>query len=374
MKKLLVLMVGLILIAGPAAAKNAQQHQLFMVEDSQGLFSDMSGKALFGVAQPGTTWIGYTPSGSGHWKVGAPGYWDFDDRGTVGCPTENGYDEYIKNGAYAQGWTSEDVLAQKGLWWHAEDYTGALLACSANPIGGNYSAWCGKYAADPGECFNGAPGYGHNWGQWLCKTVTLNDVAPALGYTFNSDTEPGFDYCYVIIDKTYPDSCGYVDTSADTLRCYDGPWGTTTETIDLTNWAADPDMCDLIPNDYDYTSDDVKICFVVVSDAGWDDEDGSYDTCDGAMNVDNISVVVDTGTVYTDFETGTLEGWTKCGGWSPGDYVAIRDQYSFLNNAPCGFQTCDMAQCTLTFYNPDVPESRDAYNVIINFFDKHLGK
>lgn len=26
------------------------------------------------------------------------------------------------------------------------------------------------------------------------------------------------------------------------------------------------------------------------------------------------------------------------------------------------------------FYNPDVPESRDAYNVMINFFDKHLSK
>ena len=26
------------------------------------------------------------------------------------------------------------------------------------------------------------------------------------------------------------------------------------------------------------------------------------------------------------------------------------------------------------FYNPDVPESRDCFNVIINFFDRHLGK
>jgi acetyl esterase/lipase len=25
------------------------------------------------------------------------------------------------------------------------------------------------------------------------------------------------------------------------------------------------------------------------------------------------------------------------------------------------------------FYNPDVPESRDAYNVIVKFFDRHLG-
>jgi monoterpene epsilon-lactone hydrolase len=26
------------------------------------------------------------------------------------------------------------------------------------------------------------------------------------------------------------------------------------------------------------------------------------------------------------------------------------------------------------FYNPDVPESRDCYDVIVKFFDRHLAK
>ena len=26
------------------------------------------------------------------------------------------------------------------------------------------------------------------------------------------------------------------------------------------------------------------------------------------------------------------------------------------------------------FYNPDVPESRDCYEVMVKFFDRHLGK
>jgi acetyl esterase/lipase len=26
------------------------------------------------------------------------------------------------------------------------------------------------------------------------------------------------------------------------------------------------------------------------------------------------------------------------------------------------------------FYNPDVPESQDCYNVIVNFFNRHLGR
>jgi hypothetical protein len=59
---------------------------------------------LFGGAQAGTTWIGWTSSGSGPWKVGSPGVWDFDDGGTDACPFEDGYSEYLKNGAYAQGW------------------------------------------------------------------------------------------------------------------------------------------------------------------------------------------------------------------------------------------------------------------------------
>jgi hypothetical protein len=100
----------------------------------------------------------------------------------------------------------------------------------------------------------------------------------------------------------------------------------------------------------------VKICFVVVSDGTWDDEDGSYSTCDGAFTVDNIHINSrrSSNYVHTDFETGTLEGWEVCGGSSPGDYVAIRDRGCFVNNLPCGFDCCDMEGCVLTFYNPDI--------------------
>jgi hypothetical protein len=307
-----------------------------------------------GVAQAGTTWIGYTPSGSGLWKIGAPGYWDFDDRGGRGCPIEDGVQEYIKNGSYAQGWTSEDVLAQKGLWWHAEDYAGVDLACSVNPITGSYSAWCGKYTAIPGECFSAAPGYGHDWSQWLCRTVTLDSATPSLAYDFNGDTQPGFDYCYVIIDEAYSDSCGWVDDSADTLRCYDGCNPSGSESINLSCWDDGSD-CDILAFDSDYSGDSVKVCFVVVTDGTWDDEDGMYDTCDGAFTVDNIVIDVTPssgGTITTDFETGTLEGWTACGGWSSGDYVAVRDVNSFINNSACEFGYCDMTGCVLTFYNP----------------------
>jgi hypothetical protein len=179
-------------------------------------------------------------------------------------------------------------------------------------------------------------------------------------YTFNSDTEPGFDYGYVFIDGEFPDSCGWIGDNGDTLRCYDGPHGTTTEDIDLTAWDDGSD-CDDILGDADYSGDSVKVCFGVVSDGGWDDEDGTYDTCDGAMAVDDI--FIDTShssgdSVTTDFElpdtTIAQTGWETCGGFSPGDKIAIRHRSSFLNHDVCQFDNCDMEGCVLAFFDPNI--------------------
>jgi hypothetical protein len=177
-----------------------------------------------------------------------------------------------------------------------------------------------------------------------------------LKYKYNSDSEPGFDYGYVFIDAEFPDSCGWIGDLGDTIRCYGGPNGTTLEDIDLSNLCADPDLCDDMPT-CDYSGDSVKICFVVISDGGWDDEDGGYATVDGALNIDDI--YIDTApssgdSVVTDFETGTLEGWEMCAGFSPGDYTAIRHRTSFINNDVCGFDNCDMEECVLTFWNPGI--------------------
>ncbi len=348
MKKLLFLMVGLCIIAGPVTAKVGHEHQVMMIEDSQGLFGDISNKGLFGVAQAGTTWIGWSPTGAGPYSIGAPGYWDFDDRGTLPCPVDDFTETspvYIKNGAYAQYWTSEDVFAQTGIYWHADDFTSVP---GAGPITGTYSAWCGVITGPGIQCFTDAPGYGHNWNQWLCKSLTLS-AAPGLSYNYRNDTEPGFDYTYLFIDSEFPDSCGWVGDNADTLRCYDGT-SSGAEAIDLAAWA-DGSECDETPFAADYSNDSVKVCFMVLSDGGWDDQDGSYNTADGAFVVDDI--VLDGNT--TDFETGTLEGWETCGGWSPGDWAAVRDRSDFINNDPCGFDNCTMSGCVLAFYNSLIP-------------------
>jgi hypothetical protein len=310
-----------------------------------------------------TTWIGAIPP-YGPRDVGAGGVWDFDCAGgEVPCPVEDGYQEYLRNHypqgplpymPQSQGWTSEDLLAQKGVYWHAEDFAEPEFACSGLPLKGTHSAWCGVVASEPGQCFSSAPGYGHNWNQWLCRTVTLPRSGPELSYSFSCDLEEDFDYAYVIIDEELPETCGEVGESADTLAVYTGKRSAYERIIlggpfvrETRFWSRRPFV--------DYRGATVKICFVVATDCCHDDEDGSYDSCDGAFAVDHVwfneRMKLPTG---YGFDSGTLEGWFACGGGTPGDYVAVRDRGSFVNNLPCGFDCCDLEGCVLTFYNPDI--------------------
>lgn len=352
-------LLSLCLLGVSVEARDGRRPDLKRMVEGGNHRGDLPATDLFWISQAGTTWIGWVPGAydpvTNPHSIGEGGLWDFDDRGVLPCPIEDGYHEYLKNGAYAQGWTSEDVLAQKGLYWHAEDFGHPDFSCQGNAaLGGTYSAWCGVVTPDPSSCFTSAPGYGHYWSQWLCRTVSN---PTGLSYTFKSDTESGFDYAYVIIDKDMPDSCGAVREEADTLRCYTDVNGPTTETIDLTNLpGGDPDFCaEEGSTNSDYSGETAKICFVVVSDGYWDDEDGKYATCDGAFTVDDVIITTTGGADTTTFETGTLEGWTKCGGFSPGDFVAIRDRSSIMNNDVCGFDGCDMTGCILTYFNPNIP-------------------
>jgi hypothetical protein len=350
---LLALLSLLLTSTGLLAGDRPSREKLLRLQAAGGSEPELR-RDRFASAEVETTWFGADPTGT---SVVGGGVWDFDNRGTLSCPDDDEPGVYIKNGAFAQGWTSEDVHAQKGLYWHAESFTDAAFECSANPIGGAYSAWCGQVVAPPPMCFVTAPGYGHNWNQWLSRTVTLDPVTPTLTYKINFFTESSADYAYVIIDAQFPDSCGWVGELADTLRCYSGESGTIVEEIDLSDLCEDPAICDDVIT-CDYSGDSVKICFVFVSDDIFDDQDGELDTCDGAMTVDDVSIDVapsSGGTIATDFEDGTLDGWRACGGWSPGDFAAIRDRSSFVDNDPDVFQGCGMEGCVLTLFDPQTP-------------------
>jgi hypothetical protein len=280
----------------------------------------------FGVAQSGTTWFGANATGT---DVVAGGVWDFDNRGTLTCPND-----YIKNGAFSQGWEVGPTFPQD-VHWHAEGFTDPQLSCSSGPLGGSYSAWCGVIDADVSQCFQyaDAPGYGGMWDQFLCRAFDMPSSGLQISYRYDIDVEWSFDYAYVTIDSLNPDDCGGPD--GETLVEYTGTVGGY-ET--------------LYPSGA-YAGRRVRICFGVVTDGAWDDQDGLYPTCDGAFILDNITVSTDSGSDYTDFESGDLEGWTPCVGGV--DFTAIRGTDSFINHDPCQFDNCEMEGCVLTFFNPE---------------------
>lgn len=370
-KLALILVLALVALASSLEAKKKQSrlHPRVVVESTHPDQSDLNsaGRSLFGLAAAGTTWFGADPTGT---SVVVGGVWDFDNRGTIVCSSDpNDTTVYLKNGAFAQGWTSEDVWAQKGVYFHAEDFTDPGFACSRGTVNGDYSAWCGRVSPDPAECFLDPPGYGHLWNQWLSRILTLADSNNTLTYTYRNDTEPGYDYTVVVIDTLVStQECGYLfgedfasslpDESPDTLRCYNGnltPVSDATEVIDLSDPSGWCDNKLAVPGLYD--GKEVRISFVVLSDGEWDDVDGGYATCDGAFAVDDIVVSTAAGPDTTDFETGTLEDWIACPGASKGlgDFAAVRDITSFGNRDPCCFDNTDISGCVLTFFDPDIP-------------------
>ena len=67
--------------------------------------------------------------------------------------------------AGVQGWTSHDLTAQSGNYWHVDDFAG-LAGYSA--LSGSKSFWCGvRPGAPQAPAMQYAPGYGDNWMQTL---------------------------------------------------------------------------------------------------------------------------------------------------------------------------------------------------------------
>ncbi len=194
------------------------------------------------------------------------GRWDFDSG--VLCDNE--------------GWTHADLTAQLDCFFHVDDFTGlgggsfGLLV----PIEGNQSLWCGVDGSESVACgYVTPPGYGNRWDQsWVFKCITANTAEyVTISYHIVYDSEPGYDYTYVeYVSKSTCDSIDTIDevppTDWVTLATYD--------------YFGDSVAVDMIPAGHD---GEITIRFHFVSDVGWSDEDGLWDT-DGGCVIDEISV------------------------------------------------------------------------------------
>ena len=237
------------------------------------------------------------------------------------------YDFEIKNW---QGWTREDQTAQRGTFFHVDDFAG--LAGYA-PLEGTKSMWCGARPnpADPYFCsWAKAPGYGNSWDQTLATGAMPFVGAITLSYKIAYDTEAGYDYVRVEYSAA-------------------GGWETAVE----YSGQNDTIVSLFLP----LTAAQTKLRFRFTSDGAWSDEDGLYDT-NGACIIDSISLS-DMGAFsdFEDFEAAPI-GANASGIWSSLPAIPFGTYSGLMSNLndkdPCGE---DFTSLIVFFIGSTVPST-----------------
>lgn len=175
-----------------------------------------------------------------------------------------------------QFWSSNDVTDQPTLW----------QSSTFNSPNGSTAMWAGQTAAQqPG--WAGGAGYGNGWDTLLRFSETVVDVNASelvsLNFTFNHDTEPGYDF----FDVEY-DSAG---TTTRVLRLDGSNKDTMGNFTPITfPTGSEVHIINFDGGDYGGDSfDEVVVRMAIHSDGAWSDEDGLWPT-DGAAQVDNITI------------------------------------------------------------------------------------
>jgi hypothetical protein len=214
-----------------------------------------------------------------------------------------------------QGWTRFDQTAQRGVFFHADDFD--CLGGGFAPLEGQKSIWCGARpdASDPYLCrWDAAPGYGNNWKQYLVSDHVTFSTRLDISYTAHIDLEHGYDSLYVEYEPGDGSWCNLMVFSGDTTAAF-------SHRINVTGECT------------------VRIRFRVTSDGAWSDEDGLYPST-GAAIIDAISLSGPQGGEidYEDFECWTIGATEDAGSiW----HAEIPDGYGFYSGLWNNFQEFD---------------------------------
>lgn len=217
---------------------------------------------------------------------------------------------YDFEGCSTDGWTSHDRTSQ-GPFFHI-DNLGSLTGY--DPLTGAKSLWCGtrlSALSEPSPCNYADVGYGNNWDQrWITKECQSVTGTVTVTFTAKWDMEAGYDFAFV--EYEYCDG-GPWETANGTLGS-PGITGTDGPSLGIFNIASHPGQ--------------MRIRLRVVTDSGYSDEDGDYDSV-GAILIDDLRVD-DAGGVVLPLENfeGEAHGATESNDWiaqsaSFGDYAGI---------------------------------------------------
>ena len=355
MKKLLAISLVLlvVLVAATVAGAKEIEHRVPMLLDPSTRGVPMPG--VMGANQAGTDtfYYGGTVVAGGQAFAAAPTaagranakLWTWGAGGWNGTP---------HSGRNMDGWTGMDNTAQTTNYFRVMNNTTLGQNCV---IGGTKSLFCGATTAEVATlCFvdQGGTGYGNNWNQQVAApSATYNGTEQiSVSYSYTHETEPGYDYVYVILE--------IYDTGAgewvvyDTLATYDDI-GSGTEVLDVDSYLAGGPP----------TPVDFRVLFHFIADGGSSDEDGYYPGICSAFAMDDYSMVVNGSTYTQNFESASVgglpTGWVKviagCG-----DYARVEH----LNNLPVPLSTdpcvaavpqlCSVADSVAVMFDPDTPD------------------
>jgi hypothetical protein len=175
--------------------------------------------------------------------------------------------------AGTNGWSHVDNTALATPKWHLDTY---------HAYDGTYSWWCGEL----NPAFTGGDGYGNSWNQLLNIPETDIGAAtyPILDFAYRCDSEVACDFTYVEAES------GGVYVKLN--RGFNG----------VVAWTTFPGAA-IGPGTYD---NPFNGRFRFVSDSGWSDEDGLYDSDGGGIQVDNVKIY--------DYFGGTIYFYDDCEG------------------------------------------------------------
>jgi hypothetical protein len=210
-------------------------------------------------------------------------------------------------GPDAQGWTSADNTIQDP-YFHVDDFSS--VGPPFAPLEGTKSLWCGQESiVGCATC----PGYGTGWIQYFESVPFASTGNVSVSFLVEYDSEESFDYIYF----------QYLSKSGiwQTLKTYTGIGSELASVV--------------VPQDSLVGS--VKLRFYFRSDAGWDDEDGNYNS-NGAVILDSLTVIDNSGVIdFQDFEAETVGALaTADGDWTAtsyppfGDYTGLFDGSTVL--------------------------------------------
>ena len=229
-----------------------------------------------------------------------------------------------------QDWTTVDRTEQE-TYWQVSTWQAANLNDNGE---GNRAYWCGRSAEqEPG--WAAAPGYGNGWFAPIeYESAPLAD--PSVGQTvsldffFNQDTEPGYDFFEVEYDsagtwKSVYSESGY--TRPDHGDPTNPPPGEQFSTVSTP----------IVYTGNDYSAGGtIRVRMVFSSDGAWSDEDGLWPT-EGAVQLDDITLVTSQGSFSEDFEGGGPYLFEPTIPPFAGDFAAVYARVEDLD--PCAENT-----------------------------------